>query len=269
MDGRVQKPSDKPIFSEKSTDWRVLLGFSLTLLYLILIGMYVTTTIGWADLSSAPLADLGSFLEGAFAPLAFLWLVIGYFLQQKELAQNTDAIQMQYQEIQKSANQAVIQSRAIEASEQHARKESFLRIAESVKVQLGAIVGFLYISSQGAAGSGFVSPEKISQLWSGMSQNDPEIFSRQMLEIQFVHGEAYGFKLFFGTPIRTRHTNNFIFNFERLLKAAEDCDKDGMIKDSIIGSGHGYVYIRAIEHRDHPPEGFQVGVYDFDPDSRS
>ena len=39
---------------------------------------------------------LGNFLEGAFAPLAFLWLVIGYFLQKKELVQNTTAIKMQY-----------------------------------------------------------------------------------------------------------------------------------------------------------------------------
>jgi hypothetical protein len=28
-------------------------------------------------------ADIGSFLVGAFAPLAFLWLVIGHFMQQK------------------------------------------------------------------------------------------------------------------------------------------------------------------------------------------
>ncbi len=54
--------------------------------------------------------------------------------------QNTNAIKMQYVEIQKSAAQSEIQSKAIKASELHARKESFLRIAESVKQQLGFIM---------------------------------------------------------------------------------------------------------------------------------
>jgi hypothetical protein len=47
---------------------------------------------------------LGRFLEGTFAPLVFLWLVMGYFLQQKELSENTTAIQKQHIEIQKVPN---------------------------------------------------------------------------------------------------------------------------------------------------------------------
>ncbi|MDK1025399.1 MAG: hypothetical protein QGD92_14365, partial [Gammaproteobacteria bacterium] len=182
-----------------SRDWRIWLGLVLTFTYLIIIGIYVSGVIGWQNFFREPIELVGSFLEGAFAPLAFLWLVIGYFLQKKELTLNTQAISKQNEVIRQSAEQAVIQSRSIAATELHARKESFLKIAESVKQQLGAIMGFLYISSQGAAGAGLVPAERISELWSSMSERDPEIFSRQMLTIQFAHGERYAYKLFFGT----------------------------------------------------------------------
>lgn len=265
----VPRVKEEPfnIYAATAPDWRVWFGLALTIMWLLLLSLYIAETVGWVNIASAPIDIVGNFLEGAFAPLAFLWLVIGYFLQKKEITQNTAAIKMQYVEIQKTADQAVMQTEAIAASEQHARKESFLRIAESVKQQLGAIMGFLFISSQGATGSGVVSDERLSRLWSAMSQNDPEIFSRSMLELQLLRGERYGYKLFYGTPIRTRHTENFIFNFERLLRAAAECDTDGMIHDALLGTANGYVYQRMIALRDNPPEGFTYGVYDFDPDS--
>ena len=131
-------------------DFLIWFGLGLTIVWLVLLSLYVSNTTGWRHIGDAPIETLGNFLEGAFAPLAFLWLVIGYFLQKKELMQNTEAIKMQYVEIQKSANQAEIQAEAIKASELHARRQSFLQVAESVKQQLGAIAAFLFLSSQGA-----------------------------------------------------------------------------------------------------------------------
>lgn len=249
------------------SDWRVWFGVAITVLWLLMLTIYISSQVGWANIGTTPLSELGGFLEGAFAPLAFLWFVLAYFSQQKELSQNTTAIKMQYVEIQRSAEQAVIQSEAIRASEMHARKESFLRISDSVSGQLGAIMGFLFMSSQGASASGTVSGEQISKLWSAMSTNDPELFSRRMMELYFASSPSYRFKLFYGTPVRTRHTSNFIFNFERLLKMAAESDENGMIRDALIGSGHGYVYNLMIELRDTPPPGFTVGDYDFDPDT--
>lgn len=250
------------------SDWRVWFGIVISVLWVGMLFMYLSAQIGWARMGDVHIDTLGSFLEGAFAPLAFLWFVLAYFSQQKELAQNTAAIKMQYVEIQKSAEQAVIQSEAIRASEMHARKESFLRIAESVKHQLGVIVGFLYLSSQGAQNGGLVSDDKLASLWSSMTQNDPEVFTRSLLQLTFLHGERYAYKLMYGTPIRTRHSENFIFIFERLIRVAEECDPDSMIRDALIGSAHGYVYRRMIAFRDAPPEGFRYGVYDFNPDSK-
>lgn len=109
------------IYAATAPDWRVWLGLALTIVWLLLLSFYIAGTVGWVNVASAPINIVGNFLEGAFAPLAFLWLVIGYFLQKKEITQNTAAIKMQYVEIQKTADQAVMQTEAIAASEQHAR----------------------------------------------------------------------------------------------------------------------------------------------------
>ena len=135
------------LLSRKPLDWRIWLGLSITLAWLLLGATYVSTTIGWGNFAGLEADELGSFLEGAFAPLAFLWLVIGYFLQQKELEQNTLALQAQAEEIQRTAEQAVIQSEKMAASEIHARQDTFLQIAENVRRQLGSIGGMLFISS--------------------------------------------------------------------------------------------------------------------------
>ena len=250
-----------------SPDWRIWLGLSLTTTWLILLSLYISHTVGWRNIADLPIETLGNFLEGAFAPLAFLWLVIGYFLQKKELMQNTDAIKMQFVEIQKSADQAVIQSEAIRASESHARKQSFLHIAESVKQQLGAIAAFLFLSSQGGSGSGVVTQEEIGNLWGSLNNTDPEGFSRTLLQLSFVHGEKYAYKLLYGTEIRTRHCDSFIFNFERLLTEAKSSDTSGLISDALLGTAHGRLYQRMIDYRNNPPAGITFGVYDFDPDS--
>jgi hypothetical protein len=84
-------------------DWRVWLGLGLTFVWLGPGYGYVELSVGWDQFRHLSVDQVGNFLEGAFAPLAFLWLVIGYFLQQRELAQNTEVLRM-------SVQQAEIQS---------------------------------------------------------------------------------------------------------------------------------------------------------------
>ncbi len=71
------------MFDSSAPDWRIWMGVSITTLWLIMLSIYVNGTVGWGNIGESPIEQLGSFLEGAFAPLAFLWLVIGYFLQKK------------------------------------------------------------------------------------------------------------------------------------------------------------------------------------------
>ena len=44
------------------------------------------------------LNELGDFFAGVMAPLAFLWLIVGYFQQGDELKNNTEALKAQVKE---------------------------------------------------------------------------------------------------------------------------------------------------------------------------
>ena len=241
-------------------DWRVLFGLTITFLYLILMGLYIDSEIGWPLFATLQVERMGSFLEGAFAPLAFLWLVIGYFLQKKELRQNTEAMKMQFVEIQRSAEQATVQAEATEAD---------IEAMRGGLTQLGYVVGLLYLSSQMAdRNEEKVPAERLANLWMVVGRDDPEAFSRELLRLSTLSTRQYRYKLFFGTEIRTRHTTNFENSFGRLLRAAESCDEDDMIQDALMGSAHGNLYRLIQTVREDIPEGFTIGVYDFDPDSR-
>lgn len=113
------------------------MGLSLTSIWLITGFIYVSSSVGWAGFVNLPVEEVGSFLEGAVALLAFLWLVIGYFLQQQEPIQNTQTVRARAKEIDRTAEQTVIQSEELAASETYARQEATLRLAETMRHQLG------------------------------------------------------------------------------------------------------------------------------------
>lgn len=237
-------------------NWRIWLGLGLTVFWILLGAIYISTNTGWVGFATQAPEELGNFLEGAFAPLAFLWLVIGYFLQQKELEQNTKALRAQSVEIQRSAEQAVIQSKNLAASELHQRQETFLKIAESVRAQLGSISGLLYLSSRD--GTDPVKQSEIATLFAAQgSGQDLEGFARLLLQKHLTMDDQQAqFELFYATEVRARHTNNFIFNFERLLQRASDVDTENMIRDALSASGHGFLYRIVKRHQANAPAEF-------------
>ena len=236
-------------------NWRIWLGLGFTGLWILLGIIYISANIGWIGFATQPPEQLGNFLEGAFAPLAFLWLVIGYFLQQKELQQNTDALRTQAVEIQKTAEQAVIQSKNLAASEIHQRQEAFLKIVDSVRAQLGSLAGLLYVSSQ-LDGSSMVQEKQIAGLFAAQGSGyDLEAFSRRLLEVHIaIDDPQEQFDLFYSTEVRARHTNNFIFTFERMMNRAASVDVDNLIEDAISASGHGFLYRILKRHQANAPE---------------
>ena len=240
-------------------NWRVWLGLGLTFFWLGLAILYISAQLGWVNLVSLPANQLGAFLDGAFAPLAFLWLVIGYFLQKLELEQTTIALQEQAIEIRRAAEQAAFQSEKMAASEVHARQRVFLELAEHVRRQLGNIAGMLFISSQGASGSGLVSNEEEREMFALMSQ-DSQLFSRRLLEVHRAQRDdqaKYG--MFYGTDIRARHSNRFIEGYERLIERAVSMDTDSMISEAVGTSAHGLLYKYMKAHQDKaPPELLQT-----------
>jgi hypothetical protein len=223
-------------------DRRILFGIALSASWVALALAYVGFGIGWNAFVQQPPSEFGSFLEGVVAPLAFLWLVLGQFLQQSQLAENSDALRVQSDALRKSAEQAEIQARAIHANELHARQDTFVDLARLVGRQLGVICGFLYMSSQGAGAGGAVVPERIRELWDQVGGGDDQAFVRALMAVRVGLSESEDRALFFGTPIRTRHSESYLLAFERLLRAADGCDPDGLIRDAILGDAPGRLY---------------------------
>lgn len=236
------------------SDWRVWLGLGITALWLFLGLRYVELVIGWDRFAAQPVEALGSFLEGAFAPLAFLWLVIGFFLQQKELAGNNEAIRLQYLEMRRSTEQAAIQARAIAASELHQRQETLLLVWTLVRQQLGSISGLLFVSSQGLGTGSAVTQEEVNQYWQRFGAGDAETFSRALVALHFTR-EGPSWDLFWSTPVRKRHSETFVAAFDRMLAAAAGCDPDGILTGGMRGSSHGFLHTIMRQQRENPPPG--------------
>lgn len=73
-----------------------------TIIYLFLL-LYIVFDL--AEFSSLKLNEKGDVLAGVFAPLAFLWLIYGYYQQGQELKQNTDALKLQADELANNVEQ--------------------------------------------------------------------------------------------------------------------------------------------------------------------
>jgi hypothetical protein len=234
----IDLPSEAKL---ESPDWRLHFSLGLTIAWLLLGLTYISSVIGWTDFARQNAPSLGSFLEGAFAPLAFLWLVVGFFLQQKQLSENTRTIQMQLTEMRRTAAQAEIQSRAIAADELHSRQDTFLRVSEIVNEQLGNIGGYIVSSYMDAGGD-------MVDLWTRLAQGHSGVFGLRILYWCYL-SDVSPPELFYGTEIRTGHTERFIAAFERLEASAAKCDPDGIISEAIRDSTHGRIYRFMIESR--------------------
>jgi hypothetical protein len=217
-------------------DWRVAFGLVVSLTWISAGLFYLSVVVGLDEFVHLPTADIGSFLEGAFAPLAFLWLVIGHFMQQKEITANTRAIGLQ----EASARRLEV----------HSQRDSYFKLHELVQDQLGAIAGFHFMSIAGPTGSGKITGEQFAEERNHSASGDSSWFIRKMI------GEAVENRedinklkdIFFGTEIRTRHSNNFTRTFGKLYNAAQAVDTDDMVAEALInGSAAGILY-RIIQH---------------------
>ncbi len=223
-------------------DWRISFGLILTVIWIGGGLIYVSSVYEIDPGKTYSPETIGSFLEGAFAPLAFLWLVLGLFIQQRELVNNTEAIRQ-------TSEQSEKQTQAIAATEMNARQETFFQIAEGVKGQLAGISGMLFISGLGPVGSGRFDREQVDHMFSQTALGDVSIFARQFISDDFT--EEGGLPtLLYGTDVRERHSRNYTRTFDRLRRLAQNCDIDGIIEDSLLQSAFGLLYQRM---RDHDP----------------
>lgn len=229
-------------------DWRIWFGLVVTFIWIGGGLWFVAGSVAADPDQELTLDVIGNFLEGAFAPLAFLWLVLGLFMQQRELANNTEMLR-------RTSEQSEKQTQAIAATEMNARQETFFKIAESVKHQLGGITGMLFAGGLGPAGSSRYSRDEVTDMFQKASNGDAEIFARQFLSMEFMEEGGIGL-LLYDTEIRRRHTRNFRRTFDRLLELARGCDVDGIIVDTMNQSAFGLLYQQMT---DYMPDDFEAG----------
>ena len=78
-------------------------GALVTVFYFIIIGVKVA--YDFDKFLCLGLNELGDFLAGAFGPVAFLWLVLGFLQQGKELKISSQALKLQVSELRSSVQQ--------------------------------------------------------------------------------------------------------------------------------------------------------------------
>lgn len=228
-------------------DWRIWFALGLTFFWCCFLFIYIARNVGWGSFLDLPIEEMGTFLEGAFAFLAFLWLVVGLFIQQSVLAENNE-------ELRRNNLHSEKQTQAIAATEMNARQETFFKIAESTRRQLGSIIGLLFISSQGPIGNTNYTNEDLAEIWKQFAGGDSEVFSRLFLTMGGSADVDFA-DLYYGTEIRKRHSDNFLVGFDRLVELAKGCDTDKIILDTLINSAHGMLNVSL--RRLHPNVKFE------------
>lgn len=225
-------------------DWRIAFGFTLTIVWITTGCVYLLGIVGWNNFVYLPTADIGSFLEGAFAPLAFLWLVIGHFMQQKEITANTKAINIQEQSARRL--------------EMHSRQDSYFKLLTLVQEQLGGIASFHYLSICGPTGTGEVSGDEFTEQ-RAISSGDSAWFVRKMISVAVsdIDNPNWLHEVFYSTEIRVRHSGNFSRTFEKLLEQARAVDTDDMLVDALLNGSASGIFYRIILHA--------KGEYEIDP----
>jgi hypothetical protein len=212
-------------------DWRIAFGLALSFSWISAGLVYLLGIVGWTNFIHLPTADIGSFLEGAFAPLAFLWLVIGHFMQQAEISANTQAIKLQ--------------ERSARRLEVHSQRDTYFKLLNLIQEQLGSIASFHYMSVKGPSGTGEMTTEEFAENRTKMNAGDHALFVRMITYETFnMRNDRSAIDdFYFGTEIRKRHTENFSLTFEKLLKAANEADTGEMISNALLyGSAVGRQY---------------------------
>ena len=79
------------------------IGLVLTAIYLV--GLVAYLTIQGQNPAELRLNELGDFLGGVSSPLAFLWLVLGFFQQSREIRLSSTALHLQAAEMKRSVDE--------------------------------------------------------------------------------------------------------------------------------------------------------------------
>jgi len=80
-----------------------LIGLALSAVYFA--GLVIYLVVQGQNPADLRLNELGDFLGGVSSPLAFLWLVLGFFQQSREIRLSSRALHLQAQEMRRSVDE--------------------------------------------------------------------------------------------------------------------------------------------------------------------
>lgn len=120
------------------------IGLAITAVWVAAFAMIVYFNL--EDVRRLTPNEWGDFLSGATAPLALMWLVIGYFLQQEELRLNTAALKAQEEELRRQVAETAAlvanADRQAKAAEELAHATNAEREAAIQQQRLAALPAF-------------------------------------------------------------------------------------------------------------------------------
>lgn len=106
------------------------IGCLVTLIYLAGIAALIWGRID--TLYNMPLNEVGDFFAGAFGPIAFLWLVLGYFQQGDGLRLSTKALELQAEELRQGTEALLLQAEELKKS---VEQQSIMASAATLQIQ--------------------------------------------------------------------------------------------------------------------------------------
>lgn|GEM_PF-5699529 len=109
-----------------------IVGLIGTFVWLGFVFSYLLLFQSLEEFQKLSMNSVGDFVAGVTAPLAFWWLVLGYYQQGIELRQNVEALRQQSAETANLVIQAQAQADAVRANEQHAKRDLFFATANMI-----------------------------------------------------------------------------------------------------------------------------------------
>lgn len=98
-------------------------GIFISVIYVVGLAVYSVSV--WANMLEMKPDEFATFLSGVFAPLAFLWLVLGFRQQGDELQNSARALWLQGEELRNSVEQ---QRQLVEVSREQLASEAAERV---------------------------------------------------------------------------------------------------------------------------------------------
>jgi hypothetical protein len=139
----------------KLTGLELRLGFLVTALWLVLLAIYITRGKGWTALWSLDFNNMGDFLSGAFAPLAFAWLVIAVLLQTAELSLQREELHQSRRALEQQAKETrdlVEQNKlSVQVAQLRSREERLHQVIDSLALK---VINLARLSEVKVAGNG-------------------------------------------------------------------------------------------------------------------